>query len=133
VSFADAIAQDEGERAERRALSAEEEAEADALIRGPPGKVIIDKFKIKITSDLLRCLRPDTWLNDEVRGACHIQPLPPLFALRFLLPSLPVHADGHECMRAGDQLLHGYASRARSHRAVQWRPRVPLFQLLLLH
>jgi hypothetical protein len=51
----------------RKPLSAEDEAAVDAALSPPYNhSVICEKFKIPMTRSNISCLRPVTWLNDEV-------------------------------------------------------------------
>ena len=52
---------------QRRVLTVEEAAVVDrALWGGPMDEVLIDKFNVPFTREMLRCTLPRTWLNDEV-------------------------------------------------------------------
>lgn len=44
----------------------DENAVIEALSEGPDDEVLVSKFNVDMTRDKLACLRPQTWLNDEV-------------------------------------------------------------------
>jgi Ulp1 family protease len=67
--------EDEKEEARQKALFAPRHADLDpvderrvlSVLAGPPSQeVLIDKFNIDMTRSKFACLRPGTWLNDEV-------------------------------------------------------------------
>ena len=52
-------------------LSADETASINSILQGPrTEQVLIEKFNIPMTRAKISCLRPETWLNDEVINYC---------------------------------------------------------------
>jgi Ulp1 family protease len=53
-------------------LSVDESDKINRILEGPSStdEVLIEKFNIPMTSAKLSCLRPGTWLNDEVINFC---------------------------------------------------------------
>jgi transposase-like protein len=50
-----------------RKLTDEENNDVDGILRGPDNhEVVIDKFNVEMTRNKMLCLKPFTWLNDEV-------------------------------------------------------------------
>jgi sentrin-specific protease 1 len=51
-----------------RALTREESSQVTDILRGDviENVIIIDKYNVAITNTKIRCLKPETWLNDEV-------------------------------------------------------------------
>jgi hypothetical protein len=48
-------------------LTNEEHNQVDGILRGPDNhEVVIDKFNVEMTRNKMLCLKPFTWLNDEV-------------------------------------------------------------------
>jgi hypothetical protein len=49
-------------------LTVEEDVHVNSVLLGPDNyDVVIDKFNVEMTRSKMLCLKPQTWLNDEVR------------------------------------------------------------------
>jgi hypothetical protein len=115
-------------------LSEEEHNLVDGILRGPDNhEVVIDKFNVEMTRNKMLCLKPFTWLNDEVLSPRKAYLFVCFYCYYFMVFSFSLVSHSIASI-LGDQFLHEHVEGARRG-ALCRKPRPPgllVLQLVLL-